>query len=295
MQGKEKVGNNMSKKEERRAKEVVIKDQVTSNMSFGNKEYCQGESFIVEERPNSNERVMRIILGFDDDDLLKLVKTMLELELSNDLYEKIIITKPSKHLGKHLSLYVNISNGYQKVHNSVLSFLNRSFKDYAGSLKMTQQLEQKLKQVCPKSAMAYRDCIKKLKLKSNTFKRNTMDDMRLALEFVLKVALLNNNSIEQQIAALDKDASQKPLGKYLISEGRDNEVDGLNRSIYEYKQFQNSHVKHNYDMNINQSAVNYMLYSTNVLIIKLLSLVQVGNFLSFPKCRDAQNCKGCKK
>lgn len=75
------------------------------------------------------------------------------------------------------------------------------------------------------------------KYRSGIFERNVLDDLRLALEVLLRGVLGNTKSLENQIA---------PLGDYVKSKGGSPEFGNMFVKLVEYfTKYQNRYVKHN--------------------------------------------------
>jgi hypothetical protein len=66
--------------------------------------------------------------------------------------------------------------------------------------------------------------------------RNVLDDLRLALELLLKAVLGNNRPLEKQL---------EPLGQHLKAAGMSSLLSGMLRTLLNYyAQYQNEFVKH---------------------------------------------------
>lgn len=75
------------------------------------------------------------------------------------------------------------------------------------------------------------------KYKKQVYERNLLDDMRLALELLLKAVLKNEKSLENQLPE---------VGKYQKTKGLSTEFTSMfNKLLDYYSKYQNSHVKHN--------------------------------------------------
>ncbi|MBR1431830.1 hypothetical protein [Ruminococcus sp.] len=94
------------------------------------------------------------------------------------------------------------------------------------------------------------------KYEGGIFKRNTLDDLRLAFELLVKGLLGNNKSLENQIdgicGILDKAGTSVEL-KNMVP-----------KIIDYYTKFQNSHVKHNDAVNSNE--IEYVIELTSVIM-----------------------------
>lgn len=100
------------------------------------------------------------------------------------------------------------------------------------------------------------------KYEGGIFERNTLDDMRLAFELLVRDLLGNNKSLENQISA---------LGAKLKSRGASEELRNMVVKIIEYyTKFQNNHVKHN-DA-INSDEIEYVIELTSVIMKYLIKI-----------------------
>lgn len=100
------------------------------------------------------------------------------------------------------------------------------------------------------------------KYEGGIFERNTLDDMRLAFELLVKDLLGNNKSLENQISA---------LGAKLKSRGASEEFRNMVVKIIEYyTKFQNNHVKHN-DA-VNNDEIEYVIELTSVIMKYLIKI-----------------------
>lgn len=104
------------------------------------------------------------------------------------------------------------------------------------------------------------------KYEGGIFERNTLDDMRLSFELLVKDLLSNNKSLENQIAV---------LGSMLKSKGASEELKNMVLKIIDYyTKFQNNHVKHNDAVNSNE--IEYVIELTSV-VMKYLIKITGGN------------------
>lgn len=101
------------------------------------------------------------------------------------------------------------------------------------------------------------------KYEGGIFERNTLDDMRLAFELLVKDLLCNNKSLENQIS---------DLGSKLKSKGTSDELRNMVVKIIEYyTKFQNNHVKHN-DA-VNGDEIEYVIELTSVVMKYLVKVL----------------------
>ena len=101
------------------------------------------------------------------------------------------------------------------------------------------------------------------KYEGGIFERNTLDDMRLAFELLVKDLLGNNKSLESQIS---------DLGSQLKAKGASDELRNMVVKIIEYyTKFQNNHVKHN-DA-VNGDEIEYVIELTSVVMKYLVKVL----------------------
>jgi len=116
----------------------------------------------------------------------------------------------------------------------------------------------------PSSLKQYENALSKYE--GGIFERNTLDDMRLAFELLIKDLLGNNKSLENQIA---------DIGSMLKESGASAEIRNMVTQIIKYyTDFQNNHVKHN-DA-VNGDELEYVIELTSV-IMKFLIKANGGN------------------
>lgn len=101
------------------------------------------------------------------------------------------------------------------------------------------------------------------KYEGGIFERNTLDDMRLSFELLVKSLLNNGRSLENQIAE---------LGTQLKTANASNELRNMVTQIIKYyTDFQNNHVKHN-DA-VNESEIEYVIELTSVVMKFLIKVL----------------------
>jgi len=98
-----------------------------------------------------------------------------------------------------------------------------------------------------------------LKYESSFFNRNTLDDIRLSFEMLVKALLGNNRSLENQIADIGKLLKDKNVSPELRNM--------ITQLITYYTQYQNTYIKHN-DA-VNENEIEYVIEFTS-LIMKIL-------------------------
>ncbi len=106
----------------------------------------------------------------------------------------------------------------------------------------------------PEAAKIYQSALNKLNEGEN--ERNLLDDLRLALELVLKKLLTNTKSLENQT---------KEIGSYLSSHKSSVEVRNLFTTLVDYySKYQNNYIKHN-DL-VNRNEIDLIVNLTGAFI-----------------------------
>ena len=104
------------------------------------------------------------------------------------------------------------------------------------------------------------------KYEGGIFERNTLDDMRLSFELLVKDLLGNNKSLENQIA---------DIGLMLKNSGASAELRNMVPQIVKYyTDFQNNHVKHTDAVNCNE--LEYIIELTSVIMKFLVKIRKTG-------------------
>lgn len=94
------------------------------------------------------------------------------------------------------------------------------------------------------------------KFEGGIFERNTLDDLRLSFELLVKDLLNNNKSLENQISG---------ICGILKNIGTSCELQNMVHTIIDYyTKFQNNHVKHNDAVNSNE--IEYVIELTSVIM-----------------------------
>lgn len=94
------------------------------------------------------------------------------------------------------------------------------------------------------------------------FKRNTLDDLRLALELLLRSLFSNSKSLENQIAL---------LGEFIRSKGGSSELANMFQKLVDYfSKYQNTYIKH--DDAVIVAEVEFMFELTSSFMKHLIRL-----------------------
>lgn len=113
----------------------------------------------------------------------------------------------------------------------------------------------------PNSLKQYESAL--AKYEGGIFERNTLDDMRLSFELLVKDLLCNNKSLENQIAE---------IGAKLKNSGASVELRNMVQQVIKYyTDFQNNHVKHN-DA-VNDKEIEYIIELTSVVMKFLIKII----------------------
>lgn len=101
-----------------------------------------------------------------------------------------------------------------------------------------------------------------LKFKNNIFERNLLDDLRLALEKLLKHIFKNSKSLENQIS---------DLGAFISSKGGSKELANMFQKLVDYySKYQNSYVKH--DDKVIEEEIEFMFELTSSFMKHLIRI-----------------------
>lgn len=91
---------------------------------------------------------------------------------------------------------------------------------------------------------------------NNVYERNTLDNMRLSFELLLKGIFANEKSLENQIS---------DLGKLLKNNGTSAELRNMTTTLITYyTQYQNSYIKHN--DKVNRNEIEYIIELTSLMM-----------------------------
>ena len=192
---------------------------------------------------------------FLNDDEAEPTKLLLEQLPAVD---HINITLNNAQTRRTLTIYISKVYEPEEARQEVIGMLDCHLED-----KMVFQ-EKKAKDL--ESFLAkYPDVLKqyksaKEKYEKGIYERNVLDDMRLALELLVK------NVLKTEVNTLD--LQKNKLGTFLKEQGCDKMVRNMFMIIYDYyMKYQNDHVKH--DDKIARKDINTVLSLTIVLMERL--------------------------
>lgn len=113
----------------------------------------------------------------------------------------------------------------------------------------------------PKALKQYESALSKYE--GGIFERNTLDDMRLAFELLVKELLNSEKSLENQLSG---------IGLKLKEAGTSVELRNMVQQVIKYyTDFQNNHVKHN-DA-VNDKEIEYIIELTSVVMKFLIKIL----------------------
>lgn len=102
------------------------------------------------------------------------------------------------------------------------------------------------------------------KYEGEIFERNTLDDMRLSFELLVKDLLNNEKSLENQISN---------IGNAMKTKGVSSELRNMVTQIIRYyTDFQNNHIKH--DDKVNSDEIEYVIELTSVVMKYLIKILE---------------------
>lgn len=186
--------------------------------------------------PNKRYALNKNLMKFTKDGIYELINYMCDLPTikENDDVKKLKTTLISKY-----SVYSS-----SKVKESELIQETRHWlENYPESLKL------------------YNDALNKYE--NDIFERNSLDDMRLSFELLLKNILENNKSLENQSQYIGKE-----LKKINVSQ----EIRNLNDKVIDYySKYQNTYIKHN--DNVNKSEIEYIIELTSSMMKFIISTI----------------------
>lgn len=164
------------------------------------------------EAPNKRTALRENLLAFSAQQQYKIIKELCELEKFRD-NQKVKDLKI-----KLISRYSHLSEKSEEseINESLIEETRHWLQDYPDSLRL------------------YHEALSKFQ--NGVFTRNLLDDLRLALELLLKGIFKNDKSLENQIAI---------LGDHLKTKSGSKELTNMFVKLVDYYcKYQNSYVKH---------------------------------------------------
>lgn len=190
----------------------------------------------------SNKRIafFRNLLKFTPEQQFQIIS-----ELSNDINSKQENLEDLKKLRILLVLnYKNLAIGLakDKINESLVEETQHWLVEYPGAFETYSNALQKYS--------------------ANLFERNTLDDIRLSLELLLKDLFQNIKSLENQTSNLGEYVNQKNGSKELVNM--------FLKLIDYFLKYQNSYVKHN--DNVNKDEIEFIIELASTFMKYLIKI-----------------------
>lgn len=184
--------------------------------------------------PNKRTALKENLLRFNDEQVFNIIEYICDLHQSKDL-----------------------DNSFEKV--KIL--LYRNFNQYVKKDKLELDINyfevKELLNNFPKAKKVYDDAVNQYKL--GVFERNTIDNLRLTLELIVKQLLSNEKSLENNEKDIYKILESKKCSKEFINM--------FNKLLDYYIKYNNDNVKH--DLNINKNEIEF-IFEITYSFIKIL-------------------------
>lgn len=147
-------------------------------------------------------------------------------------------------------------------------YLHKQYGNFSPKISQKNPLVYNVRYWLEKYPKSYEQYEKALqKYDDNIFERNTLDDMRLSFELLVKYLLKNEKSLENQISE---------IGSKLKELGASVELRNMVQQVIKYyTDFQNNHVKHN-DV-VNKNEIEYIIELTSVVMKFLIKITEGAN------------------
>lgn len=180
-----------------------------------------------------------------------------EIDSTQKLIEKLDAVRKVNISKEHLIVYPNIRYDIEEVKNAVESTLKDVVSEK--TIEETEEVQNLLGNYLD-CQLLYNSAIDKLQ--NGKDYRNTLDDLRLALEKLLKEVLDVHTGLEKM---------EEPLSKYLKLKGTATEIrKSIVQSFKYLYNYQNNHVKHDNSININD--VEFIINQTNTIVRQIVKL-----------------------
>jgi len=175
------------------------------------------------ELPNKRTALRENLKSFSPEQQFKIIKELSELpHFENNAGVKDLKIKLISRYGS-----LGEGNAKEEINESLIEETQHWLSEYPDALKL------------------YNDCLEKHS--NGIHQRNLLDDLRLALETLLKSVLNNGKSLENQIA---------DLGKYINERNGSKELNNMFLKLIDYfSKYQNTYVKHNDNVNDNEIEI----------------------------------------
>lgn len=187
--------------------------------------------------PNKRTALIKNLMVFNQKQRFFIIKELCDLPYFEDNEE--VKALKTKLLSKYGKLYTDI---------------------LISEIELVQETIHWLSQY-PRSLKVYNEAL--VKYHNRIYERNVLDDMRLAFELLLKELLENGKSLENQIAE---------IGQLLKGSNVSKELRNMfNSLINYYKDYQNTYIKH--DDNVNVNEIEYMIELTSLMMKFLIRCI----------------------
>lgn len=182
--------------------------------------------------PNKRTALLRNLEAFSKEQQIKIVKELCELpKFKNNEDVKQLLVKMNQRYPQSPNDEID-----QKQIKETINLLEK----YSNSFKL------------------YKEALEKYQ--KGIYQRNVLDDMRLALELLVKELLHNNKSLEKQ---------RSDIGIALKNSKTSNEINNLFVKVIDYySKYQNNYIKHN-DL-VNANEIDYIIGQTNLMMLFLI-------------------------
>lgn len=168
-------------------------------------------SYPFTDLPNKRTALRENLMAFNPEQQFRIIKELCELDQFSE-------NKTAKDLKiKLISRYGHLGNSDTEINEPLIEETKNWLADHPDSLKLYEE------------ALA--------KFNGNIFQRNTLDDLRLSLEVLLKSILENEKSLDNQLPE---------VGKYVSKNAGSKELVNMFVKLLDYfSKYQNTYVKHN--------------------------------------------------
>jgi hypothetical protein len=190
------------------------------------------------DAPNKRTALKENLSGFSPQHQYKIIKELCDLERfkGNQNVKDLKIKLVSRYA------HFSESDDESDINESLIEETRHWLQDYPDSLRLYQEALSKFQNA--------------------VFTRNLLDDLRLALELLLKGILKNDKSLENQIAI---------LGDHLKTKGGSKELTNMFVKLVDYYcKYQNSYVKH--DDSVIEEEIEFIFEITSSFMKHIVRL-----------------------
>ncbi len=213
------------------------------------------KNFDTEIREASDKKYLKVFLK--DIQRMEVVRTML-LRLPSVAKANETPSESKNNPNLTLTVYPKRVYDVEEMECEVVGFLSRYFEENPMLLPAEMDDVRKVEDWLhnyPEAQKSYKSAMEKYS--QGIYVRNTLDDMRLALELLLKKVLGNQKSLEKQ---------KSEIGQYQNAKCFSREFTNMFEKVLEYyTRYQNDHVKH--DDKIERVEIDFV-FSLTTLFMK---------------------------